>query len=342
MTKKIPFILCIDVEPDSRLIEQKKGEPWTGYEAMHSLLKGMRTKFETATDAPVHYSWFYRVDPQIARSYETADWALQYYKEWIRVYQEAGDEIGLHPHAYRLDKKGWIADHGNQLWVEHCLDVAFEGFQRNLGFPCRSFRFGDRWMNQETSDYLQQAGVQYDLTLEPGYKAQKKMLLNSNERATGSLPDTTRMPKFPYRAKAGQYQAPEAFAREGMWIIPVSTGAFQLSFGRKELLFRKIFQHASTQPFTATLNLCFNPKLIARVLESLLYQEIVPCLTLTVRTDAGVRPVLRRNLEANLEILLNHPLREKFIFCTPAEAIDVLGYEGKKSNRIEAETCVVS
>jgi hypothetical protein len=324
--KKIPIIFCIDAEPDPRLIERKKNEPWAGYEAMHAFIQAMRPKLEAATGSPVHYSWFFRVDPQIAEGYGEGDWALRYYKEWIRTYEAQGDEIGLHPHAYRWDEKGWIADHGNQPWIEHCLDMAFEGFQKNFERPCRSFRFGDRWMNQDTADYLEKMGVRYDLTLEPGYKAQKSM--NPGERATGFLPDTMKMPKFPYRPQKSDYQAPDAWRRDGLWIVPISTGFLHFNFGRREWLWKSLFQPKKLQPQPMTLNLGFGINNFAYVMDTLLEIEQLPYLAIVARTDVAVRENLFSNMQAHLERILNHPLRDRFVFATPEETLAFLKYEG--------------
>ena len=332
MSKKIPIIFCVDVEPDPRQLSKDSREPWAGYEAMHAYLQEMRPRLEKATGSPVHFSWFYRVDPQIADTYGAGDWAFQYYKEWIREYAAEGDEIGLHPHGYRGDEKGWIVDHGNQVWVEHCLDMAFEGFHRNLGYACRSFRFGDRWMNQETFDYLEKKGVCYELTLEPGYPVQKSMNPHiKSERATGSLPDTTRMPNFPYRAKPFQYQSPDASCREGMWVIPLSTGQLTYQWGRTERIFKSLFQPDQVKPKNMTLNLGFGINNFLEVVRQLLEVQKLPYLAIVARTDVAVRENLCANMEAHLENLMNHPLRECFVFSTPKEAIDILGYEGRKS-----------
>lgn len=328
--KKIPIIFCVDVEPDLRMVKTNCQEPWAGYEAMHVYLKDTRPLLEKATGSPVHYSWFFRVDPQIAEGYGAADWALTHYKNWILEYEAEGDEIGLHPHAYRLEEKDWVADHGNQVWVEHCLDMAFEGFEKNLGRSCRSFRFGDRFMNQDTLDELEKRGVRYELTLEPGYAAQKSMNPHiPSERATGTLPDTTRVPRFPYRAKPFDYQAPDESRSKGMWILPLSTGTLQFKWGRAEKVFKGLFQPKDLKPKTLTLNLGFGVNNFADVMRQLLEDVKAPYLAIVARADAASRENLRRNMEAHLEKIMNHPLREHFVFATPEETIRILGFERK-------------
>jgi hypothetical protein len=328
---KIPIIFCVDIEPDPRLLASNSIEPWKGFEAMHSYLTQMRPKLETATGSKVHYSWFCRLDPQIEEGYGTADWAFRYYKEFFQEYLRQGDEIGLHPHAYCRDEKGWIADHGNQVWVEYCLGVGFEGFQRNLGRPCRSFRFGDRFMNQETMEYLENAGVKYDLTLEPGYLSQKSMNPHiKSERASGSLPDTTRMPKIPYHPNPYDYQSPDAFRHGGLWVIPMSTGKLVPRWGRGEKILKTFLQPEQVKPKNMTLNLGFGVNHFAEVTRQLLEEEKIPYLAIVARVNVAIVENLRRNMEAHLEKIMNHPLRERFVFATPEEAMEILSNDGKR------------
>jgi hypothetical protein len=59
-------VLCIDVEPDPRLVSRQAPEPWRGYEATQRPMEDWRARFGDATGAPVHFAWFLRMDPQIA------------------------------------------------------------------------------------------------------------------------------------------------------------------------------------------------------------------------------------------------------------------------------------
>ncbi len=339
MNRKIPVILCIDAEPDARLIERGRPKVWEGYESAHSYFLNRRAEIENITGTDASYSWFFRLDPQIAEGYGRADWGVDYYKDWIQDYFRSGDEVGLHPHAFRLDDKGWIADHGNQPWIEFCLDTAFEGFERNLGRPCRAFRFGDRWMNQDTMDYLENSGIDYNLTLEPGYPLQKNLC--PDERVTGELPDTQKMPRFPYRPLANNYQIPDASRRGGQWVIPISSGPVFKKMGRSERLFKKIFRPSTLRPGNLTLNLSFGANGFGQVLDRILENEKQPYLAFVVRTDAFSNPAYFRNLELNFNKLLSHPLRRRFEFATPKRMMELLSQEEVKIEA-GARACAVS
>jgi len=165
----IPVIFCVDVEPDPRLVNHDAPEPWVGYEITQRYLRELRPRIEAATGAPVHYSWFLRIDAQI-EPYGSATWAVDRYGAHMEEIQRAGDEIGVHPHAYRWleNERSWLHDFGNQAWVEHCLTMSVEGFAKALGRTCLSLRFGDRWLNTETVNLAERLGIRFDLSVEPG------------------------------------------------------------------------------------------------------------------------------------------------------------------------------
>src|SRR4030095_13110011 len=85
-----------------------------------------------------HFAWFFRLDPQIAETYGAADWPFRRHAAAVRGLEAAGDEIGIHTHGYRWDRERgvWIQDHGNLLWVEHCVRLSFETFRGALGREC--------------------------------------------------------------------------------------------------------------------------------------------------------------------------------------------------------------
>ena len=158
--KRIPVLICIDIEPDERTLDPRARLDWTGFEQSYEFFSDLRPRLETATGSPVHFSWFLRMDPQITHTYGSAHWVVTRYARLIDRLQGAGDELGLHVHAWRWDHRsqGWIADLADQTWVDHCVRSSFEAFHTSLKRRCRSFRFGDHWMNDQTLDLLEQIG----------------------------------------------------------------------------------------------------------------------------------------------------------------------------------------
>src|SRR5262252_3920673 len=92
--KKIPIIICIDVEPDGRAIDPLVRKNWFGFEETWNRLNRLRHSLAKAR-GPVHFSWFLRMDPQVKQMYGTADWVFSRYPGQFVEMQKAGDEIGL-------------------------------------------------------------------------------------------------------------------------------------------------------------------------------------------------------------------------------------------------------
>ena len=167
--RKIPVVICIDVEPDERLIAPNIKKDWTGFELTYQFLSALRPRLEAATGSAVRYSWFLRMDPQIAAVYGNAAWVVSRHTSLIREIQNAGDAIGLHVHGYRWDESQskWILDFGNDAWIEHCIRLGFQSFQESLHQPCLYFRFGNVWMNNAALALVDRLGARFDLSLEP-------------------------------------------------------------------------------------------------------------------------------------------------------------------------------
>jgi len=323
--RKIPVIICIDVEPDEREIESTTVKNWEGFEGVLKFLGGLRGRLEKATEAPVSFSWFMRMDPQIEHTYGLPWWVAKRYREAIAQLERAGDEIGLHVHAWRWDNDSnrWIIDHGDQKWIDHCLRMSFAAYQTAFGRPCLSFRFGDHWMNNETMDSLENLGIKFDLTIEPGMKA--KPALVPKELHTGSLPDYTEAPRQPYRPSRTDFRKQSGAQERGLWMIPLSTARGGFS------CFPSVKHAASALGIdlqklgeTTQLNLGLKGSRFSRYMNSLLDRGGESYLAPVVRTDVGIDPVPRAHMEQNMEFILSHPLVKCFKFVRPAEAIELL------------------
>src|SRR5712692_222548 len=99
--QKVPVILCVDAEPDPRLVSHDAPEPWVGYEFTQRYLTDLRPRLEDRSEAPARYGWFLRMDPQIAEAYGSATWVVDRYGRHLDEVLRHGDEVGLHPHMYR-------------------------------------------------------------------------------------------------------------------------------------------------------------------------------------------------------------------------------------------------
>ncbi|MCL4395319.1 MAG: hypothetical protein M1482_11055 [Chloroflexi bacterium] len=221
-TPRIPVLLCVDAEPDDRSIARDVKSDWRGFEATHELFSRLRTRLESATHSSVRFTWFLKLDPQIADTYGSAAWPVERYGKEIRSLHTAGDHLGLHVHPWRwnVQSRSWVEDFADQEWVDHCLKLGVDTFQRSLSEPCQSVRLGDRWLNDATVALLDRLGVLYDLTIEPG-----KTGGDLAEAYTGSMPDYTNVPCHPYHPAIADYRQPAAGNARKLWLIPISTGS---------------------------------------------------------------------------------------------------------------------
>lgn len=219
---KIPILINIDVEPDERSINPNEKKDWEGFMACYALFSRFRTQLEAKTRSPVHFSWFIKMDPQIAQTYGSGSWAVDRYASIIRQLETAGDHIGLHVHPWRWESQSqdWVEDFANQEWVDHSIRVGADAFQASLSRPCLSFRMGDRWMNNATVELLETLGVQVDLSIEPGQRTG-----DLPESFTGSWLDVTNVPRQPYHPSKLDFRQPAADSRRNLWIVPTSTGS---------------------------------------------------------------------------------------------------------------------
>jgi hypothetical protein len=280
--RKIPIILCIDVEPLEREIDRVVAKDWDGVEETFRFLSDVRPALAAATGAPVKFSWFFRMDPQIADTYGDPSWVVRRYGKIIEQLERAEDEFGLHTHAWRWDErfKRWVVDHADQEWVEHCLRMSFEAYRRAFGRSCYSFRFGDHWMNNATIDLLESLGVRFDLTVEPGMKPAPALVLK--ELHTGSLPDYTVTPRRPYRPAREDFRKASATTDRRLWMIPLSTRSAPRPFRRIETSRQGIDlrRDGDVHP----LNLCFDWPLFDGILDDLVHRDRTHLLVPVVRT----------------------------------------------------------
>ena len=97
----IPVVLCIDVEPDPSVWTLGTRPPWRGYDTLDELLGALRPRLSRHAEA-ARFSWFLRMDPQIAEAFGTPVWIPETWPGRLEQYRKNGDEIGLHTHAWRV------------------------------------------------------------------------------------------------------------------------------------------------------------------------------------------------------------------------------------------------
>lgn len=206
---EVPVVLCIDVEPDLRVVDRGDPQPWRGFERFLERVPILRQGIASTTGAPVVFNWFLRMDPQVAETWGSPAWVAETYGDALAELAACGDELGLHTHTWRWDEEigTWIADYSDEAWAERCLEISLEAFESSFGRPCLAHRSGDHFLCASMLARLQRAGVKVDLTIEPGWPPVGPP---GGEPSVGLLPDYRSVPLRPYRSSPSQFPAVDA------------------------------------------------------------------------------------------------------------------------------------
>lgn len=326
---KIPVLLLIDVEPDPRLLDPNDPAPWLGYEASAAYFAAMRDRLAAATGSPVHFNWFFRMDPQVSDVYGSPSWPIRHYRSLLDAHIRHGDEIGLHTHAYRweADKRRWLVDHGNPEWIDRCLDMSFTAFGEELNRSCDSFRFGDRFISTAIMNRVERLGARYELTIEPGAPPGPHIV--KGEAFTGQTPDCRDAPTAPYRNRPDDWKRADPSRPSGMVVIPLSSGVPETRKGAAKRRLLHLFGRSAPAPNPLTLRLDKHAPTINLIMDRLLNETKRPYLTMLMRTDTVLKPKERADMDAIFAHVLSHRYARDFAFCTPSEAIALLGFDGE-------------
>jgi hypothetical protein len=315
----LPIVICIDVEPDETVPDDVVRDRWPGYEECHALFSELRPWAETMTGAPAHFGWFLRMDPSVGDCYGAPGWVTEEYPALIDAARCGGDDVGLHVHASRRDpvSRAWYLELDDQDWIEHCVRTAFDSFERALGTGCRSFRFGNHWMNQETWALLDRLGRSIDLTIEPG--AAPRDWVWSGETVRGCLPDYFGVPRTPFRPSAADFRRPDPQRSTGAWVLPVSTAPDRAEVADPD----------GPMPIAQRVAATYAPLFLAAPNAAFLYlvRRCLglgdhPVLVCPMRSET-MHGELGRNVRANLRSLAELAGERLVRFVTPAEALEL-------------------
>lgn len=298
--RDLPIVLCVDVEPDERAFPPGSLPTWRGFERFLEQLPALRERLSGFTQAPVAFSWFLRMDPQIAETWGAPAWVVETYWDALDELTRAGDEFGLHTHPWRWDAEAteWVADFEDPEWAELCLTMGLDAFETAFGRTCAVHRGGDRFLSGAMLSSLERRGVKIDLTPEPGLPPTQ---LPANERARGRNPDYRGVPTRPYRSSAGAFPAPDPASRADPLIVPLLSAPWRR--------LRRMPLSPETRPW----------RFIARLSLQML-REPPRVAVLSVRSDSRLDAGWEA-LSSNLEHLARHR-RSRFV--TASAAVELL------------------
>jgi hypothetical protein len=267
------------------------------------------------TGQAAHFSWQFRADPQVEKNYGSRSWAFHYYAREIETLIRAGDDIGLHLHAYRWQERQqtWTDDYGDQAWVEDVTSAGFEAYQGIFGHPPASFSTGVSWTNSATIRLVERLGARYEISAVPG---RNKAFPDHAGDFCGSLPDTSNMPLQPYQPCPGDFMQPAVLREDGLWVIPPTAGRQS----RGGLLKRRIWGLSGTLEHHTFVNALY----LTSPLEYLVPQLNAPCAThfsLLMRSEGFGTLKNRMVIRRNLHYLLSPERPCRFTFVRPDELV---------------------
>lgn len=320
----MPIALTIDVEPDHPWPGLEQRDPWLGFEAWIEYVPRLRDRLERATGTKVHFTWALRMDNQVADIYGEAAWVAATYGRELDALRAEGDELGVHPHAWRWQRipGRWLQDHASDEWVQTVIETSFEAYRTAFGTGCRTHRFGSRFITAAIVRQIEVLGARVDMTVEPG--ARGMIALEKAIDATGWLPDSTRAPRVPYRPAADDPLRPALTpdaAPGGLWMLPTSAIDPGPWLPRWRRVARRVRFVARPRHRPVELWAPVEPRAFWRLVVAAAQALPTPYLSLVVRSDALIRPYLAGSVTAKLDTLADDPAASQLHFATATEAL---------------------
>jgi len=320
----LPVVITVDVEPDHPWPQPGQRDPWLGFESWLEYVPRLRDELAEATGRPVRFHWVLRMDDQITRVYGNPCWAAETYSRGLDSLRQAGDEFGVHPHAWRWeDPPGrWLQDHGNDEWVDRVIHTSFEAFKTSFGYACPTHRFGSRFITPAIVRTLRSLGARIDMTVEPG--ARGMVALEDSLPATGYLPDQASAPRVPYQlAGDDPFMAAPTPGREtgGLWMLPITSFDPAPWLPATRRLARRVRFAGRPLHRPAELWAPVAPAAFWDLAVAAADSLPMPYLSLAMRSDCLIRPALADPVKAKLEALSDGRWARRMALMTPTEAL---------------------
>lgn len=214
----VSIVIGCDTDPDREAFVgaiPRNTLQWRGMlEGIPALKESVRALRDDAGRAPA-FTWLVRADEQVRAMQGSYAWVVEQHRAWLDELRASGDEIGWHPHFWRLASVADAGGQGQGSWYQEIEDVAWqlemlEATHATLGragFAPRSVRMGWDYHNNETLSALARLGVRIDFSALPGMRT----IHGVPPRRSENLYDWHRTPDHAYHPSPVDYQR----AREG-------------------------------------------------------------------------------------------------------------------------------
>ncbi len=228
----LPIVVAVDVDPDWR-IPDGSGTPYRGELEWMGLLEGIPRMLDSTrelTDSQgrhLRFTWLLRSDSQIASLMGDPAFLADKFAEFWRERVGQGDEIGWHPHTWRLSEPDhvWYQEQNDVDWVRECLLDGHRALSRH--FKIRSAKPGWMYHDNLTMGIFDALGVEVDVAAVPGAAFSGKV-------PGTDLPlwvyDWFHAPQEPYHPSRASYQRPGG---DSLRLLEVPNWTFPLGWTRR-------------------------------------------------------------------------------------------------------------
>jgi hypothetical protein len=297
-----PFVLAIDVEPAPRHRLLGIAAEWESFARCVEHLARWRDSVLDRTGRPLRITWFMRCDPQMS-AYGSEDWPLHHFGAVIERLKAQGDAFGLHVHPFRRIGGGaWRQDFTDEPAICDMVAAGVELYERTLGRP-RYFRMGEGWLSDAIVSRLEALGVEYDLTVEPGFGPRPFPAPD-----IGTMADYRGAPRLPYRPSRHDVRTPDELGGRALRIVPVSTACLDHP---------PVLHPASEAHRVEKLHLSFDPAFIRPFIDVALASG-----GLTVAVTRTGDLAWSKHLLGNFDYLLGHADLDNVAVEPPASAVE--------------------
>ena len=328
---RIPAFLSIDVEPDGFQLSRTDPPEWAAYHRAIELADWLRSELLRRSDFAPKFGWYYRMDPQIAEVYGSADHIVAKFRDPIDHLRLKGDYFGVHAHPVRWcpQRQSWIHDFADIAWNVRCVKFALDAYENWCGTPAQRFRGGAGFVHNDIVELVDRCGVKVDLTLEPvaPWSSPARLVPSGIDASPyiGGHIDSVSAPQTAYRPSFHDFRVPAPTRERDLILVPMSTRSIPVRQNRLQRLCRRLRRKPAPHQ-RRMLHLSEKSPSAAAYSDQIadqLKSMRRPYVSVAVRTDAPGSPPVRNALQ-HFEALLHHPLSKSLVFIDPLDAAATL------------------
>lgn len=222
-TNPLYVVIGCDVDPDrpgyggTLYNAGRKKQVWNGIQCIPTL-KNALDPVKDSNGRNVAITWLLRCDEQMNITEGSHSYLLNAFTELWKQCENSGDEIGWHPHFWRLDNNQttWVQEIHDIEFQRSVLREGFEAFTEAWNKPPKSVRMGWDYHNNETLCMLSELGVHIDFSALPYQR---------NEDSLGYY-DWSRTATHPYFPSANDFQQ-QGTKEDALSIVELPVGILQ-------------------------------------------------------------------------------------------------------------------